>query len=101
MQSLSNHFLIAMPALHDPNFERSVTLICQHDEHGAMGLIINQPLDLNLGELLQEADIPANRLQGGPQPVWYGGPVRMPLLGLGQEDFGILRNILRDGGILD
>ena len=42
-QSLTNQFLIAMPALGDPNFHQSVTLICEHNENGALGLIINRP----------------------------------------------------------
>jgi hypothetical protein len=40
-QYLADHFLIAMPSLADPHFVRGVTLICQHDENGAMGLVIN------------------------------------------------------------
>lgn len=77
MQSLSNHFLIAMPDLRDENFERSVTLIVQHDEQGAMGLVINQPLDLQLIDLLDDAQIDSHFLQRRQQSVWSGGPVRM------------------------
>jgi putative transcriptional regulator len=77
MQSLTNHFLIAMPELHDENFERSVTLIVQHDEQGAMGLVVNQPLDLQLVDLLKDAQIDSHFLQRKDQLVWCGGPVRM------------------------
>ncbi|SVE36880.1 uncharacterized protein METZ01_LOCUS489734, partial [marine metagenome] len=44
-QSLSNQFLVAMPALDDPNFSRTVTLVCQHDENGALGVTINRTVN--------------------------------------------------------
>ena len=53
---LTNHFLIAMPDLRDPNFNRTVTLICQHDENGALGVVINRPLahlTLRSGQIAQ------------------------------------------------
>ena len=57
MQSLENHFLIAMPNMQDPAFKHSVTYICEHNEQGAMGLVINQPIDLTVGELLDQIKI--------------------------------------------
>ena len=54
-QSLSNQFLIAMPELEDPNFSRTVTLICQHDENGALGVIINRTVDsLSINDVLDQ-----------------------------------------------
>ena len=50
--SLNNHFLIAMPALDDPNFHHTITYICEHDENCALGVVINRPLDMQLGEIL-------------------------------------------------
>ena len=50
---LTDHFLIAMPQLDDPNFFHSVTYICQHDTEGAMGVMINQPMDMKLGDILK------------------------------------------------
>ena len=76
MKSLSNHFLIAMPALDDENFGHSVTLICHHDEEGAMGVVINQPLDLSVAELFSNAGLKTNKLLHPEHSVWYGGPVR-------------------------
>jgi putative transcriptional regulator len=73
-QSLSNHFLIAMPTLADPNFHKTVTLICEHTAEGAMGLTINRPLDLGLHELLEQTDIAVNDLPD--LPVFLGGPVQ-------------------------
>lgn len=73
--SLNNQLLIAMPGMPDPNFNSTVTLICEHNNEGALGIVINRPLDLKLGGLfeqlaLDDADaIVANR------PVLSGGPV--------------------------
>jgi putative transcriptional regulator len=54
--SLSNQLLIALPQLDDPNFARSVTLICRHDEEGAMGVTINRASDYHLAEVLAHED---------------------------------------------
>lgn len=74
--SLADHFLIAMPALVDPNFARGVTLICQHDETGAMGLIINRLSDFTLGEVLKQLDLATEIVGLAEQPVLLGGPVQ-------------------------
>jgi|SRR5690554_4991538 len=75
MTSLQNNFLIAMPSLKDPFFERSVTYICEHNDEGAMGLVINQPIDLNLASLLEQIDIEVASSQLDDTPVFAGGPV--------------------------
>ena len=54
---LANQFLIAMPGLEDPNFFHSVTYICEHNEEGALGLVINRPTDLLLGDILEHMSI--------------------------------------------
>ena len=48
MQTLQNHFLLAMPSLSDPYFERSLVYLCEHSEEGAMGLVVNIPMDMSL-----------------------------------------------------
>jgi putative transcriptional regulator len=73
---LSNHFLIAMPNLQDADFYRTVTYICEHDEQGAMGIIINRPLDLELADILEQMDIHPNTPESIHQPVFSGGPVQ-------------------------
>jgi len=74
---LNNHFLIAMPALEDPNFFHSVTYICEHNEQGAMGIVINQPLDISLSDVLSHMQISVNENEGlGATPVYLGGPVQ-------------------------
>jgi putative transcriptional regulator len=74
--SLTNQFLIAMPALADPNFSHTVTYMCDHNEEGAMGLVINRPLDLDINELFTHLDIANNRRDQDYIPVYQGGPVQ-------------------------
>ncbi len=74
--SLKNHLLIAMPSLKDPNFSRSVTLLCEHNEDGAMGIVINHPLEFSTSELLAHMEIPASQNQN-INPVFAGGPVQI------------------------
>jgi putative transcriptional regulator len=73
--NLTNHFLIAMPGLRDPNFARTVTYICEHTEKGAMGIVVNRPLDLSLADVLEHMSIEAATPGIGDQPVYLGGPV--------------------------
>jgi putative transcriptional regulator len=54
MDSLQDHFLIAMPSMKDGIFERSVVYICEHNPEGAMGIIINHPVNISLDELLAQ-----------------------------------------------
>ena len=56
MVSLENHLLIAMPTLGDPYFNKTVTYICEHNEDGAMGLIINLPVKITLSDLLKQLE---------------------------------------------
>ena len=72
---LTNQFLIAMPNLMDPNFFHSVTYICEHNEQGAMGIVINQPVELNLGELMEQMDMQAFDAEQAALPIFRGGPV--------------------------
>lgn len=74
--NLSNHFLIAMPSLQDANFYRTVAYICEHDDEGAMGIIINRPLDLELADILEQMDISPNTPEAIHQPIFSGGPVQ-------------------------
>ncbi|MDH5325422.1 MAG: YqgE/AlgH family protein [Gammaproteobacteria bacterium] len=72
---LTNQFLIAMPGLADPNFFHSVTYICEHNKHGAMGIVINQPVDLTLGEVVDYLGIKNGHNEKMRQTVFRGGPV--------------------------
>ncbi|PHM73827.1 YqgE/AlgH family protein [Xenorhabdus kozodoii] len=77
--NLQHHFLIAMPSLSDPYFNRSVVYICEHDQNGAMGLIINKPIaKVSIQSILQKLDIaPKDRDNtiNLNQPVMAGGPL--------------------------
>ena len=72
---LSNHLLVALPALHDPHFARSVTLVCQHDGDGAMGVMVNRASEYTLGEVLQQMGIASDSEALQSQIVLAGGPV--------------------------
>ena len=74
--NLTNHFLIAMPNMVDPNFSGSLTYICEHNDRGALGLIVNRPGDITLGALLGQADITLNNDEWKSVPVYKGGPVQ-------------------------
>lgn len=73
--SFENHFLVAMPTLADPYFHKSVNYLCEHNENGAMGIIINQPIELTFKELLGhlEIDINPSLLEA---TLFNGGPVQ-------------------------
>lgn len=78
--SLANHFLIAMPAMVDPNFSRTLTYICEHNEDGAIGIIVNRPMELRLAGLFERVSIPLEDEQVealfAALPVYFGGPVQ-------------------------
>jgi len=72
---LQGKFLIALPGMPDPRFERSVILMCAHSDEGAMGLIVNKPIDgMPFSQLMDKLGIKvtANRIE---TPVLFGGPV--------------------------
>lgn len=75
-ESLTGQFLIAMPAMADPHFEQTVSFICQHNENGALGIVINRTMDLTMGDVLGQMDIPADKCFRLKQSVHYGGPVQ-------------------------
>ncbi len=73
---LNNQLLVAMPTLADPNFHHSVTLICEHSERGALGIVINQPLEMKLAEVLEQLELVASDERLAEMPVMRGGPVQ-------------------------
>lgn len=74
--SLTNRFLIAMPSLADPHFHGTVTYICEHGPRGAMGIVINRPLEITLGEVLMHMNIETAEAAVASRPVYMGGPVQ-------------------------
>lgn len=73
---LSHHFLIAMPAMTDPIFAKSLTYVCEHNEQGALGIVVNRPISLTLGELFAQIKIPLTPNELEELPVHFGGPVQ-------------------------
>ena len=74
-ESLCNQLLIAMPGMADPNFSSTVTLICEHNAEGALGIVINRPMDMNLGGLFEQLDVVDPDMSIATHPVMSGGPV--------------------------
>jgi putative transcriptional regulator len=72
---LNRQFLVAMPGLDDDNFRHSVTLLCEHSEKGALGLIVNRPTDLRLSEMLDQMQLDHAAMADDPI-VYWGGPVQ-------------------------
>jgi putative transcriptional regulator len=71
MESLRGKLLIASPALGDPNFERTVVLITEHGDEGAMGIVLNRPSEAEVAEVVPELDRIASE-----EPIFVGGPVQ-------------------------
>jgi len=71
-QSLAGQLLLASPALHDPNFKRTVVLISLHSAEGAMGVVLNRPSEMTVGEVVPQLE----QAVAEREPVFLGGPVR-------------------------
>jgi putative transcriptional regulator len=74
--NFTDQFLIAMPALTDPYFARSLVFVCEHNERGALGVIVNRPLDMTLGSLFERVELKLDDHALAGQPVYFGGPVQ-------------------------
>ncbi len=73
---LNNQFLIAMPNLADPSFAHTVTYLCQHNEEGALGIVINRSSGLKLGDIFEQMKIYSPYEQVKNMPIFAGGPVQ-------------------------
>ncbi|MFC3152017.1 YqgE/AlgH family protein [Litoribrevibacter euphylliae] len=96
MDSLRHHFLIAMPHLQGDIFTGSLTYICEHNEEGALGLIINKPLPVKLSEILLELDVYPS-VESETMPVLAGGPVSTNQGFILHNDPDFISNSLRTG----
>jgi putative transcriptional regulator len=76
--NLTNHFLIAMPAMSDPCFSKSLVYIAEHNDQGALGIIVNRPIDMSLATLFEKIDVSfeAESAPLAKLPVFFGGPVQ-------------------------
>jgi putative transcriptional regulator len=73
---LTNQFLIAMPGMSDGHFAGAVVYMCEHTDKGALGLVINRPIDINLRNLFEKVDLSLDRDDLAKLPVYFGGPVQ-------------------------
>jgi putative transcriptional regulator len=78
--NLANHFLIAMPSMQDPVFGGTVVYVCEHNENGVLGVVINKPTDMTMQVVFERIDL---KLEEGPgleshvdEPIMFGGPVQ-------------------------
>lgn len=74
--NLTDHFLIAMPNMADPYFSRTLTYICEHNDQGALGVVINRPIDMTLGTLFDRLSLTLTSENLGKAPIFFGGPVQ-------------------------
>lgn len=74
--NLTNQFLIAMPGMGDGTFAGSVVYLCEHTEKGALGLVINKPIDITLKNLFEKVELTLSREDLAEEPVYFGGPVQ-------------------------
>jgi putative transcriptional regulator len=75
--NLTEHFLIAMPNMVDPHFAKSLTFICEHNDQGALGVVVNRPIEMNLHALLEQVSIAPESESFKSIPVHFGGPVQV------------------------
>jgi putative transcriptional regulator len=73
---LTNHFLLAMPSMADPNFGGAVVFVAEHSAKGALGLVINRPMELDLRSLFERIDLELEIAPLASSPVYFGGPVQ-------------------------
>jgi putative transcriptional regulator len=76
---LTNQFLIAMPGMVDETFAGTVVYLCEHTDKGALGLVINKPIDIKLRNLFEKVELSLDRpdrAELAEQPVFFGGPVQ-------------------------
>ena len=74
--NLTNQFLIAMPGMADDTFAGAVVYLCEHTEKGALGLVINKPIDIKLKKLFEKVELSLDREELAEAPVYFGGPVQ-------------------------
>ena len=74
--NLTDHFLIAMPNMADPYFAKTLTYICEHNDQGALGIVVNRPIDMTLQALFERLSLNLKDPARADSPVYFGGPVQ-------------------------
>ena len=90
--NLTNQFLIAMPGMGDGTFAGTVIYLCEHSEKGALGLVINKPIDIKLKNLFEKVELSLDREDLADEPVYFGGPVQT------ERGFVLHERLGEDGG---
>jgi putative transcriptional regulator len=88
----TNQFLIAMPGMGDETFAGAVVYLCEHTEKGALGLVINKPIDIKLKNLFEKVELSLDREDIAEAPVYFGGPVQT------ERGFVLHEKLGTDGG---
>ena len=74
--NLTHHFLITMPSMADPYFAKTLTYICEHNDQGALGLVVNRPIDMTLQALFERLSLSITDAAMSEAPIYFGGPVQ-------------------------
>jgi putative transcriptional regulator len=74
--NLTHHFLIAMPNMADPYFSKTLTYVCEHNDRGALGLVVNRPIDMTLQALFERLSLTLKHKDLSDAPIYFGGPVQ-------------------------
>jgi putative transcriptional regulator len=90
--NLTNQFLIAMPGMGDGTFAGTVVYLCEHTDQGALGLVINKPIDIKLKNLFEKVELSLDREDLADEPVDVGGPVQT------ERGFVLHERLGEDGG---
>ena len=83
VDSLANHLLVAMPGLTESNFAQTVVLICEHTDRAALGIVLNKPLGMKLGDVMAQMKLEPTSEHSGEMPVlrgWEGGQLEREML---------------------
>ena len=95
--NLTHHFLIAMPSMADPYFAKSLTYVCEHNDHGALGVVINRPIDMTLQALFERLSLTLKHKDLSDAPIYFGGPVQTDRGFVLHEPAGNWQSTLRVG----
>ena len=74
--NLTHHFLIAMPNMADPYFAKTLTYVCEHNDQGALGIVVNRPIDMTLQALFERLSLSMKDPARADAPIYFGGPVQ-------------------------
>lgn len=95
--NLTHHFLIAMPSMADPYFSKTLTYICEHNDQGALGLVVNRPIDMTLQALFERLSLSISDRAASEAPIYFGGPVQTDRGFVLHEPAGNWQSTLRVG----